>query len=511
MTVVDGPVGVTEPTGESVDATSRGSARRLRLDLFTLTAAAVGLVGAGIGAQRLSDNSFLTHLASGREMLDHGIIRSDLFTWTSFGEPVVLQSWLASLLYGVVDAAAGLWGIRVLMAATAGLLAVLAWRLTERADSLGTRVVIMVPVLVIGLRTWLERPLLIGLVLFAVVILVLEGRSNPRVLAVVGAVWVNVHGSWPLGLVYVASRLIGGRADAGLATRGWRRDDGPGSRDQRELVAGGWLALGCVVGGIVNPYGPQLLFFPVRLLGRRDTLSLITEWKSPSFDTDWARAFLVLVLMAVVAVSRRSRWRLVIPVLVFVAAALVSRRNIPLATLVVLPAAAHGLPAIARVDGRRTSDAIRTATLVMLVLVVALPLAAVRAPHFDGRLYPEQAVNVMEDAGLSPEDTRWVHKDFVGNYLGLRYRAPVAWIDDRYELHPADLVEDYVVLLDASPGWVEVLERHDAEILLWPTDAALTELVREVAGWEVGFSDDDWTVLCRPDIVGCPRSQPRDG
>ena len=79
----------------------------------------------------------------------------------------------------------------------------------------------------------------------------------------------------------------------------------------------------------------------------------------------------------------------------------------------------------------------------------------------------------------------------------------MAWIDDRFELHPTDLVADYVVLLEASSGWPGVLSRHDAEILLWPTDAALTQLVRDVAGWSLVFEDDEWSVLCRPDIAGC--------
>jgi hypothetical protein len=109
----------------------------------------------------------------------------------------------------------------------------------------------------------------------------------------------------------------------------------------------------------------------------------------------------------------------------------------------------------------------------------------------------------MDDAGLSPESVRYVHQDFVGNYLGLRYEAPVAWIDDRFELHRPELVADYVVLLDASSEWSEVLDRYDAEVLLWPSDAPLTQLVGDVAGWSVVYVDEDWSVLCRPDVAGC--------
>ena len=487
MTVVDQPAVADEPS--SGPSESLGSRRPLRADLVTLIGLSMALVGVGIGARRISDNSFLTHLATGREMVESGFVRTDRFTWTSVGEPIVIQSWLASLVYGAVDAVAGLWGIRLLMAATAGLLAYLAWRLTARSSSVVTRVVIMAPVLLVGLRTWSERPLLLGLVLVALVMM-LDGR-RPALHFVIGAVWVNVHGSWPLGLVLIAARWAGGRID--------RSSD----RNESELRALLGLAVGCVVGGVVNPYGPRLLFFPLELLGRSETLSLVAEWKSPTFDLGWTRAFLVLLLLAVGAVSRRSTWRFTLPMLLFVAAALVSRRNIPVAVLVMLPVLAQGLPGLGRLDGSRTSPAIRMATGVAAALVLLLPLIGTSGPHFDGGRYPEAAVDAMEEAGLSPELVNTVHPDFVGNYLGLRYRGPTAWIDDRFELHPRELVADYVVLLEAEPAWREVLARHDAEVVIWPSDAPLTELVRDIDGWPVVFADEDWSVLCRPDVTGC--------
>ncbi len=91
MTVVDRSV-IADPTPIRDPSTSTVSRPRRRMDLFSLAGASVALVGAGIGAQRLSDNSFLTHLASGREMIEHGFIRSDGFTWTSAGESIQITA-----------------------------------------------------------------------------------------------------------------------------------------------------------------------------------------------------------------------------------------------------------------------------------------------------------------------------------------------------------------------------------------------------------------------------------
>ena len=484
-------------------ATPRPDAQRSELDtgsgearasgqppmLASVFAVAAALVGLGIGAQRLGDNSFLTHLATGRRMLDEGIVREDAFTWTSAGEALTIQSWGASLLLGVVDELAGFQGLRILMAVLAAVLGWFVWHLSDRSPSVLTRIAIMVPVFFIGLQTWSERPLLIAFVAFTATLLVVERDRDPRVLAPIGFVWIAVHGSWPLGLVLLGARWVGAVFDV-------RR--GEAGDPMRELRAGAWLSAGVVVGGVVNPYGPSLLFFPLELLGRQEVLEHVAEWQASSYDSLWTRLFLVMVVAAVFA-ARRAPLVVVVPGAVFVAAALLSARNIPLASMVLIPFLAAGLPNVPGLDGARRSDANRLAVLALGSLLVLVPLVAIRGPHVELDRYPIDAVNAMEDElGLSPANTRVVHQDFVGNYLNLRYGAAEAsWIDDRFELHDLELVEDYLALLNGTPAWRSVLERHQPEALLWPADRVLVELAVG-AGWQSAWSDDDWVVLTPP-------------
>ena len=460
-----------------------------RSTLASLVGLAVVLVGAGIGAQRLADNSFLTHLATGREMLDSGIVRHDVFTWTSGGEPMVVQSWLASLLYAVVDELVGFHGLRLLMAATAGVLAGLAWLLTERSGSLTTRVLIMVPSLFIGLGTWSERPLLFAFVLLALTLVIAEGRGNKRWLAVIGLIWVNVHGSWPLGLVLLGARLIGVRLD--------RRP----AQEERESLT--WLSVGVALGGVLNPYGPAMLLFPLELLGRRDTLQFVAEWQASSFESLWTRAFLVLVIGLMIS-ARQTSWKLLFPAMVFALAAFLSARNIPVAAIVILPTLAGGLPALRGIDGGRRSSAIDLGTKILVVLVVLVPLLATRGPHIEVERYPVEAIDAMEEIGLGPDAVRVIHQDFVGNYMDLRYGAAgAAWIDDRFGLHDHQLVLDYVELLEGGPGWQDVLGRHKPDAVLWQSDRVLVALATSAAGWVEVWSDEQWSVLCRPDSESC--------
>ena len=458
----------------------------------------VVLVGVGIGSQKLGDNSFLTHLATGRQMLDHGIVREDVFTWTSGGESVVVQSWLASLLYGIVDELGGFHGLRLLMAVSTGVLAGLLWLLTDRNSSVLIRAAVMVPTLWVGLHAWTERPLLIAFVLLALMLVIAEGRGDPRWLVVVGVLWISVHGSWPLGLMILGARWFGSRIDRAVGgdpvTAGWR---------DRDADAAIWLSVGVLLAGIVNPYGPRLLLFPFDLLGRQETLRHISEWQASGFESTWTRAFLMLVVVVVIA-SRTARWQRIVPTLVVIVMALLSARNIPVAVITMLPLLGEGLPQPRPTDRNHTSSAVHLASGALAVLVIAIPLIAIRGPHVDMKRYPIEAINAMEDIGLSPAEVPVVHQDFVGNYLDIRYaEAGAAWIDDRFELHDAKLVDDYLTLLDGAPSWDGVLDQYDPTAILWQTDRVLVALASGTGEWTVVWQDDDWTVLCSVDAAEC--------
>ncbi|HPU39686.1 MAG TPA: hypothetical protein PLS63_08940, partial [Microthrixaceae bacterium] len=68
--------------------------------------AGIGVLVAGllgfIAARPLSDNSFLTHLATGRLMLDGSMPTTNPFLYSSSEFPI--PSWLWSAVLGVVDA-----------------------------------------------------------------------------------------------------------------------------------------------------------------------------------------------------------------------------------------------------------------------------------------------------------------------------------------------------------------------------------------------------------------------
>jgi len=434
----------------------------------------------GIGFIPLFDNSFLTHLATGRLLLDEGIPRHDPYSFTAAGEPWVVQSWLASLLYGVVDEIGGGNGLQMMRAVLTVSLALLTFRLTRPADQLLARLGVAALVLAVGSGYWSPRPLLIGLVLVSVLLVAAEGGLDPRWAIPVMWVWVNVHGSFPFGLVALVLLALGRRIDGGRPTV--------------ELRVLQWAVAGTALAAL-NPLGPKLLTFPLYMLGRTDTLQFIVEWRSPDFSQAWERVFLLQVLVAIAALVRRPSWRAALPLMVFVGAALTASRNIPVASLVMVPGMAYGLSGLGSLRGDRRSPAVTMAAAVVAIVGVLVVAGGLNGRAFDLDSYPQRPLAWMEDEGLLAADARLVAPDYVGNYRELVAGTDArVFIDDRVDMYPAALVEDYRTLYRGEPDWNRVLGRHRVTAVLWQRDTPLAALLRASAAWRLVYADDDWVV-----------------
>lgn len=428
----------------------------------------------------LYDNSFLTHLATGRLIVDGHIPRADPYTFTAAGEPWVVQSWLASGLYGLLDQLGGLGAIRLLMVVTCAALGAACWGLTRPAPSLLVRLGLTGGALLVGTGMWPHRPLLLGLLFLAAVLFAAEGRLDPRLLAPLGWLWANTHGSWPMGLVAVGCLWLGARLDGDDATGEWR--------------AGLWLT-GGVLAGVVNPYGPAILLFPIDLLSRREALEGIVEWQAMSFSrlSEWV--FLALLLGAIVAVRRQPAWRATIPLVVFGAAAVTGVRNVPMATLVLLPGLARGLGDLGGLRWEQRSPLARPLVLTGVVLVAASAFSVGRTDHFSDDSYPVAADEWLRDNDLDPREHRIVARELVGNWFEARYGVTGnVFIDDRAEVMPIEVVRDHRTLLRGGPGWDEVLARHSPDAVLWEVDSPLAELLASSADWTITYREDEWLV-----------------
>lgn len=453
--------------------------------LSTVMAMGLLVVAIHIGMRALSDNSFFTHLATGRIILESGSVPThDPYSFTAHGDPWTVQSWGASVLYASSESIGGLGLVRVLITALTVGLTALVWCLTSAAESLVGRLVVSAFVLGIGAVFWSERPLLFGLVGLALVLLASEDDLDPRWLVPVMWVWTNTHGSFPFGMVVLVLLALGRRLD--------------GAWPSVEL-----RALKCSIVGVllamVNPIGPRLLVFPLSVLEKQESFGLIVEWQAPTWESWSQRLFAAQVVVAVVLLVWRSRsWRAALPLLVFVVAAATSLRNIPQASLVLVPAMAAGLAGLGSIDGRQRTPIARVSVVAMGALCLLLVLGGLSQPNTDGSRYPLEETMWMREQGLLGPESRVVTRDFVGNYLEARYGPDEVqvFIDDRVDMFSKSLVVDYGTLMADRPGdrYSTILARYEPTALLWNRGAAFARWIESSSSWRVVRESEDWLV-----------------
>jgi hypothetical protein len=505
VTITDDGVAVRDENlpGAAVGSGAPGGARGVRLDAIYTGVFAV--LGWAIGIARLSDNSFFLHLRTGRLILERGVPHSDPYSFTAHGVRWVAQSWLAELLYGVLDRAFGAASIRILGAVVAAAIAALTLRLALRLVRDRTRAVgLTVAVFGCMFALWSERQLVLGALAFLALVWVVEvpeswaGRRAVFLIPPLLWVWANVHGSFMFGFAFLGLHLAGR----------WLEGERPWTGRQRGLLVG--AVAGAAV-CLLNPYGPALLTFPFELLGRGDVLAKVVEWKSPDFRTFQGQVFAVWLVVLVVALargrSRVSRRDLVVAV-PFLLLAFWAQRNIAMAAFATLPVVARAV-ALPDCDETRERRADRLATGRVLVALLALMLVyssvdAITGPAFDFHGNPVAAMHAVEHDGLLGR--RVAEWNGWGGYVALRYwpRQPV-FMDDRFDMYPVPFIRETFELQDVTPQWQDVLRRTRVEVVVWRTDDALSQVLAESPDWVRVHRDLTAVVFVRRDVAAAAR------
>jgi hypothetical protein len=392
----------------------------------------------------------------------------------------VVQSWLASVVFAGAEKAAGGLGIRIVVMALCAVLGYLAWRLTRPAHTVVGRLAVVIPALVVGAGMWVERPLLFGMVCFALLMVVLEEEHDPRWLVPILWVWVNTHGSFPLGLVFVACWAFG------------RRLDGAWTGQEKRYAL--WAVLGTLVGAI-SPLGPVVLVFPLELLTRSSLLRFIVEWQAPAFTDLVQRIWLLQLVAAGILLVRRPKYRDALVLVVFTAAALLGARNVVLASFVLLPGMARCLNGLGALRGSRRSPVFSVATVGAALVGCLLVVTRLGGPSWDFSSYPVRAVDWLEANDQTGLESRVITQDVVGNYLEERFDGTMpTFIDDRYDMFPTTVIDDELTLYQMRSGWEDVLHRWHPTAILWSNGLPLVQLLDHSASWKRVYHDKRWSV-----------------
>ncbi len=471
--------------GESSDLESATG-----LTLGTALTLLFALLGFFIGSQVIADNSFFTHLANGRVVLaGEGIPRVDPYSYSATGLDVTVQSWLATIIYAWLDDSIGGFAIRLLNGFLGALISAGLWRLTRPLDQILVRLAVVGSMVGVGAFLWGPRPTLFGLLGFVGLLLVHQRVLPVWSLLPIMWLWVNTHGSFPLGLVAIGAIGVGHAID---------------QREMpiHEIRVFAWAFVG-MLGGAISPLGLEILWFPIHLMTRREALDGVGEWSPPAFDEPLGLLLIAFAGLHLVAAARGARWKALLPGCVFLFASMLAVRNMAPAVLVF----AVTLPPFLDVEFGSLRATLRGVLPKGLALasVAGIALAAVAVTGQNPvslESYPIDEVDWLEERSLVADpDVHLVHRDTVGNYLELRYGTDASvFIDDRFDFYPIDILDDHRSLFFGG-DYREILDRYDADVVLWDTTSGFSYWLDEAPEWNIVVRDDDWLIACRSGSV----------
>ncbi len=456
-----------------------------------------------------ADGDACLHRRIGEWMIEHrAVLRTEQFSHTRFGAPVIAKEWLSEIAYAAAERALG-WNGAVLIAAL--LIATTLWLLHRWLLAEGCELLLATGLVLLAALAsshhWLARPHLVTplfALLFAWQLRVFDRAHEPRparlFLILVPAMWLwsNLHGAFFTGFV-----LIGVYA-AGNLTR-------PG-----KAMPFAALGVACLLVSFLNPNGWRLHTHIVEFLREPVIAKFANEFRSPNFHSGAMRGFLLqLLVLGAVLGAARSRWRGVDVILVLVWGyfALQAVRNIPIFAIIVTPMLAEHwsryfrearetgwLGAYRRVSGNLTGlDRAAGGGALVAVAIVAVIFAQARGAIATDVLPERFPVAAVQWLRAHPDSVRGeMFNDYAwGGYLMLALAERRVFVDGRNDFYGPALIEEFNKADDAAPGWDEVLRKYDVGWTILPVAHRLNALLALEAGWKRVYADDVVAIYSR--------------
>jgi hypothetical protein len=453
----------------------------------------------------IRDPDFWWHLRSGQLIVQSGgLLHTDPFTYTVSSHAWTMHEWLTEVLFAGLYRWAGLAAIVAVLSAVTWL-GVLCIFMRARLDrpgpfALGGGVVLAV---LAGYPIWGPRAQMITFALACLTLLLTErylrrGGRAVLLLLPIFLVWSNLHSGFLIGLGFMTVVLVAECAAHLLHLQG---------RAPMVRVRGlALLVVGCLVVSAVNLNGPSIILYPFATQGSAAQQSLILEWHSPDFH-DWSvRVFglMLLSLVALIVVNRSIRLRDAALVLVTVALSLQSVRHIALFVAASTPVWINQADML--VVRRRSRPHRRSALPPVSIRVVGWGLlcGALLLVYLSARLLP--SMRTREDSLFYAQDfpvcaARWLAADpqplrifnqyGEGGYLAYRLSAQG---DRVFVFGDAALMGDallytYRSVESVTPQWDTILRNAGTDIVLFDTNAPLSNVIAHAADWVQVYAD----------------------
>jgi hypothetical protein len=458
----------------------------------------------------MGDADFWFHLKTGEYFFTTGgVPRMEMYSFTYHGIPWIAHGWLSGVIFYAVWSVAGL---KPLIFIFALLTAIAFWIAFKRANShpffAGAAALLAV---------WTSLPNIgvrprVFTILLASIYLALLGRFARGVkerwiwlLIPLLALWANLHGGFFIGLALIGLTAVGLVVDYWAGVLEEPESLRPRLR-KLALIFGG-----CVLAGMVNPYGARLYLAPITVLRSPIFQDLVTDWLSPDFHLPEARPLLFLILLTIAALVLSPRRPKPSEVLLFLAtlyATLKTQRNAVIFALVSAPLLANYFQlwldstrfgprfGAARPDTNPRLARLFTVAMLLPLLAFAYKLktAVYSNPTQQSMRVPVQAVEYLKQNGIA--GNTFTAPNVWGAYVLWAAPKNPVYIDGR-DVYPDTFVKEFVDILFGRVDWRPIFDQRGVQIVLIEPRTMLARQLGEAPGWERIYEDDMSVVFRR--------------
>lgn len=255
----------------------------------------------------LPPNDLWWHMEAGRMMIEEGqLLTTNRWAYTiPYETPYIYQSWLSEIIlyltWRIGDVPLLMFLRTFVITASYALVAWHAWRRVGPSKAIALAVLLAV---LMGWNNWTLRPQTLALLpgsIFAVILseYVLNRVSSRWLIAlpIVMVLWVNLHGSFVLGIALL------GLAWLGMAITLLRTDQISDETARQRFVKLTYALIGIIMAATLHPLGVGIFSYVQDMLTNTSLQTRFVEWQPPQNDVDILSTgfwfFVVLLLLAV--------------------------------------------------------------------------------------------------------------------------------------------------------------------------------------------------------------------
>jgi len=455
-------------------------------------------------------NDFFWHLEYGKYFLSHHALpEGDWLTWTSANQPYEITQWLGELLLSIPVHWGGSQFLSITVAAIGCLTLFFSWRtaaifLENSVLALCVALFTLLPVLTLN-----ARPQLFGFTAFAALVWVMAewfaGKKRWALFAMptIMVFWVNAHGSFIVGVAYIAA-LGGGAWLSTFAEMRWRFLD-----SVRVHLPLAIASFGALFAALINPYGWRVFESVLMISNLQTTRSgVISEWLATSMTTMHGEIFFSIffcVLFALAMAKNRPDGKTILGFIGTAYFGLSADRQTFFALIAMVPFFALALKGSA-LEELFNKKCKTYAKPLQAVLVLAVGSVLAWLVHYSAEkhiqnsfteLYPVKAMAFLEKNNITG---KLFNKVEYGGYI--ESLGEKAFIDGRLDLFGDEMVLGTMNALAGKPGWDLFLAKYNPEIFILDNSDPLKELLQLKSACKPIYSDNFHAVIQCPFLPG---------